>query len=330
LNKNMSFPKISIIILNWNGFLDTSECLKSVEQIEYSNYEIVVVDNGSSDGSTEKIRKQFPAVILLCNKENLGFAEGNNVGIRFALKNQADYILLLNNDTIVDSKILNSFLKSIKNNLCAGVFGAKIYYFFEPNRIWFAGGVWARRRANFLHLGMGEIDVPEKFNKTMSVDYVCGCALFAKREVFDKCGLLDPRFFLMFEDADWCTSAREAGYNVIFVPEAKVWHKISVSFGGTKSPYKAYFKVRNRLLFSFKHLKLWERIKSNILVLADFFPGLFYDRDYHFFKSLWLNLKFYCDFPEIFIARLRGVIDYNCGHFGDSPAFIKKSRIEIK
>ena len=140
----MRYPKVYIIILNWNGRDDTLECIESVRNIDYPNFTVVVVDNGSSDDSVEAIHDKFPEITVLETGKNLGYAGGNNVGIRYVLRHRADFILLLNNDTIVDRKILSSFLDAVQLVGHSGIFGAKISFYSDPNKIWYAGAKWRK------------------------------------------------------------------------------------------------------------------------------------------------------------------------------------------
>jgi Predicted glycosyltransferases len=173
-----NLPSVAIIVLNWNGKEDTLECLASLKNIDYGNFQIIVVDNGSEDGSVTTISKHFPEVILLENCANLGYAGGNNTGIKWAIDHNIDNILILNNDTIVAPNILTAFLNAADVLPDESVLGAKIYYYDKPDTIWFAGGQWINYSKGFIHLGSDQIDSPE-FNSPNNVDYITGCALFA-------------------------------------------------------------------------------------------------------------------------------------------------------
>lgn len=257
----MSYAESSvcIVILNWNGRLDTLVCLESVEKIAYPNYSVIVVDNGSVDDSVLAIRAAFPQVKLIETGANLGFSGGNNVGITRALELGADYVLLLNNDTVVEPGLLDAFVAAAKRFPDAGVFSAKIYFYAEPNRIWYAGARWSTKDGCFKQVGEGELDDGQRFAAACETDYACGCAFFVPAARLHEIGLLDDNFFLYFEETDWCYRARKAGYPSIYVPEAKLWHKVSVSFGGEGSPLALYFQTRNRLLWASRHAALPRR-----------------------------------------------------------------------
>lgn len=252
----MNRYRVFIIILNWNGIGDTLECLESIKNLEYTNCDIVVVDNGSTDNSVKTLKEKFPKVVILENCKNLGFAGGNNVGIQYALKHKADFVMLLNNDTVVDPKLINHFIEASTKIGTESILGAKIYYFKEPNRIWFAGGKWMKAKSGFIHLGQKSIDDGDKFNTITETEYICGCALFIGSATLRKIGLLNELYFLTFEETDLCYRARKEGVRCYLVPDAKVWHKISVSFGGENSSLFQYYSMRNKLLWAEKNLPL--------------------------------------------------------------------------
>lgn len=256
-----SLPKIFIVVLNWNRPSDTLECLESLQKIDYPLYEIIVVDNGSTDDSVSLIKNSYPSICLIETGENLGFAEGNNRGMAEALKKGAAYILLLNNDTVVHPQILHAFAKAAAAHPGAGVFGAKIYYYDDPTTLWYAGGD-LDQTGHCYHFGNGQCDVEKRRDKIDKTGYACGCALLIKSSVIGEVGMLRSKYFLIWEEIDWCYRIRDAGYDCLFVPDAKVWHKISQSFeGGNHGPIWHYFYWRNRLLFLENHLTLKNLIK---------------------------------------------------------------------
>ena len=244
----MPQKNVHIIVLNWNGRDDTLECLKSLQQINYDNYKIIVVDNGSEDGSVFEIKKNFPEMKIIENKRNLGFAGGNNIGMKYAVENEADYVLLINNDTTVDKNFLSELVEMGESDKKIGAVGSKIYFHSEPNRIWFAGGKvnWLKNKGT--HLGLDEIDNGQ-YDKIREVDYLTGCCLLIKREVIEKIGVLAEDYFLYYEDTDFSARVKNAGYKIIYVPKSKIYHKISRS---TKpgSPSYIYYHVRNGLVMA--------------------------------------------------------------------------------
>ena len=245
----MNIPKISIIILNWNGKEDTLECLESLRKLDYLNYEIIVVDNGSSDDSVPILRKGFPNIELIVNDKNLGYAGGNNVGIEYALKRKADYIFLLNNDTVVHKDCLRELLDVIEREPKVGFVGPKTYYYQEPKRIQFIGGSYSFITGRSSYIGSGEIDHGQH-DELREVDFINGHALLVRKEVIDSIGMLDPEYFAYNEETDWCIRAKGKNYKCLYVPRAIVWHKSSKSSCGLTRPYLI---TRNQLLFMRKN-----------------------------------------------------------------------------
>lgn len=241
-------PQVVIIILNWNGLADTLECLASLTRLDYPACEVVVVDNGSTDGSVEAIQKRFPALTLIENGKNLGYAEGNNVGLRYALAQAADYALLLNNDTEVAPDFLLQLVDAAEADSLIGIAGPTIYYHERPGVIWSAGGAIDWRRGKTWMVGLNTPDVGQFGVAPREVDFVTGCALLVKRAVMEQAGLLDERFFAYYEEVEWCVRTRRLGFGIIHVPKARVRHKIPLD-ARDSSPFVHYYVTRNRLLF---------------------------------------------------------------------------------
>jgi GT2 family glycosyltransferase len=253
-----SHGKVGIIVLNWNGKEDTERCLNSLQKLTYPNVEVIVVDNGSTDGSQEFIRKCFPNCTLIETGENLGYAGGNNKGIIYGLKRPFEYFFILNNDTIVDPEIIEAFLEGFKQYPGVGILGGKIYLMSEPERFDHFGGIWNRRRLDFDYIGYRELDDNENWEEPQDLDYVCGAGLMVHRSVFEEVGLFDPRFFLFWEETDFCFRAKRAGFEVMSYPKAKLWHKVSASFKGDKA-HATYFFWRNRLFWIERNFKGYTR-----------------------------------------------------------------------
>lgn len=266
------FPKVSIIILNWNGKKDTIECLESLKNITYPNYEILLVDNGSTDGSVEYFKETYPKIKLIENEENLGFAEGNNIAIQYILNSiDSEYILLLNNDTTVRQNFLEELVNTVEKDKNIGICGPKMLFWDFKGRkdvIWYAGGKADLSRGKFYHHNIGEVD---SFNEKepKEVDFISGCCMLIKRDVFEKIGLLDPIYFAYCEDIDFCLRAKKSNFKIIYVPTSIIWHKVSASTKGQFNSKKAYLKYRNTLFLIRKHGKL--RIVNSINILTDTF-----------------------------------------------------------
>ena len=256
--------RVAIIILNWNQEADTVECLTSLKALKYENYEIILVDNGSHDGSPDILQKQFPNIKMIRNPKNLGFVGGNNVGIKETLKTGADYILLLNNDTVVEPDFLSLLVQTMENDKTVGVVSPKIMFYHDRKKIWFVGGNYLPiiRKTNHKHYG--EVDCGQ-VKKITDVAWVSGCCMLIKREVVEKVGLFDPDYFNNYEDVDFCERAKVAGYKIMLVPQAKIYHKFAASMGGKFSPYYTYYRTRNNLLF-YKKTKQWLALALNFLI----------------------------------------------------------------
>jgi GT2 family glycosyltransferase len=306
---------VAIIILNWNGKQNTHECLESVLKLDYSNYQVIIADNGSEDDSVQFFKQNFPDILIIENGSNLGYAEGNNRAITYAIEKEFEYILLLNNDAIVDAQLLKSFIDVSKTNPQAGVFGAKIYYLKEPRKIWFAGGKILPGILLASHEGGGEIDNCESWEEVRPIDYACGCALFIKSNVIRKIGVLESKFFLMWEETDFCYRARRGGFECLFVPKALVWHKISASFkDGDVGLLHNYFMIRNRLLWIERNVSMREKFMFLIKVLL---PDI--SRYLRGYLSPRADLKR----RTISKVRLTAVMDYTFRRFGNCPDWIR-------
>jgi GT2 family glycosyltransferase len=249
-----SLPRVSIIVLNWNSYDVTAECLLSLRKLEYANTEVVLVDNGSRDSSAEQIQQNFPEVRLIRNAENLGFPGGNNVGIRDVLERGTDYLLLLNNDTVVAPDFLRELLRVAENDPRVGILNPKIYFVEPADRLWHGGARYKPWWSFPKIAGLNKRD-DGSYNRTEEVPFITGCAFLIKSEVVKKIGLLDEMFFLGFEDLDWSLRAIAAGYKAMFVPGAVIWHK---SAHDTKKnlgkPVKDFYYVRNSVLVARKHM----------------------------------------------------------------------------
>ncbi len=242
------WPRTVIIVPNWNGMQDTLECLESLSRLDYPDYKVVVVDNGSVDGSVPVIRQRFPATTVIETGENLGFSGGCNVGLRYALAQKAGYALLLNNDTEVDPAFLRILVESAQASLAVGIAGPTIYYHAQPDVVWSAGGAIDWKRGLTWMVGLNEQDAGQFGQAPRDVDFVTGCALLVNAQAVEKAGEMDERFFMYYEETEWCVRIARAGYRIIHVPQAKIWHKISTETRAA-SPFVHYYMTRNRLLF---------------------------------------------------------------------------------
>jgi GT2 family glycosyltransferase len=240
---------VAVILLHLNTERHTRQCLDSLRKVTHRPLEVILIDNGSTDGSGQRIRDDYPEVIVVRNEENVGFSGGNNVGMRLALERGAEYLCLLNNDTVVDPGFVEPLLAGAAPSVA--VQSCKIYFLAKPDTFWYAGGILDVGRALSSHRGMFETDRGQ-YDEAGETGFATGCMMFMPRAVVEKIGLLDDRFFAYFEDADWCLRARAAGYRVVYTPAAKIWHDVSTTTR-IDSPVYLYLTMRNKILFLRAH-----------------------------------------------------------------------------
>lgn len=320
-------PLISVVVLNWNGANDTLACLDSLAALTYPNFNVITVDNGSTDASLAQLRPYqatYPLTLLETGC-NLGYAGGNNVGTRHALEHGAEFVLMLNNDTTVAPDLLGQLVDSARRNPDAGVFSARVMYFDHPERVWFDGACWNESSLQLEWPGQGKRET-ELGTVDHDTDYACGAALFFRAEVARKIGLLDETFFLVWEEVDWCFRARKAGWRNVVVPAAKVWHKIGVSFGSESSPLRTYFSVRNQLLWFSRHAPLSARVQLWMKNLRRLIPKFSIADS----RAPWIKRFVWAvqDYVRAWLGRgnrleylavRQAIKDYVFGRFGDCP-----------
>ena len=243
-------PSVIAVILNTNRREDTLECLASLEKNTYSTHKAIVLDNASSDGSVEAIRSAYPEVEIIELTENLGYAGNNNVGIKTALGRSADWVFVLNEDTILAPDCLANLVEVGESDPQIGIVGPMVYHYDEPDIIQSAGGSLSRYWDSW-HVAQNEPDQGQ-IDKPHRVDFISGCGIMVRRAVIDQVGMLDERFFYYKEETEWCLRARRRGWHIIHVPKAKLWHK-GVQRDYRPKPYVTYYKTRNRFLMLAKH-----------------------------------------------------------------------------
>ncbi len=303
-------PKIAILILNWNGKKETLPCLETVLKIRYPNFVPIVVDNGSSDDSVPAIRKAFPDILLLETGQNLGYAGGNNAGIEYALKQGFEWIFLLNNDTFVEENLLDEMMKP---SASYQIIGAKPYAYPYTGKLDHLGGKWNPKKGLFDLIGLGKTDQELSWDGTL--DYVTGCSIFIHRSVFERIGLLEPKFFLLWEESDFCMRAKRAGFHIGVAEGAKILHKGSASFtGGTA--HSTYFWWRNRLLWIERNCSRKEKLFLFFVLLPEVIK---------LHRHLLLKLLFPKKNQEKirrYKAAICGIHDYIRRRFGSGPSWI--------
>lgn len=242
---------VTVIIVAWNQLEKTLDCLETVAALDYPDFRILLVDNGSDPPLAEAITARFPDVATLRLPANLGFAGGYNTGLRHGMESDSQHYLLLNNDTLLEPDVLTQLVTEIERSIDVGLVTAKIYYAADPQRIWTVG-------ANFnvfLDLkdgGAGQID-KRQWNSPRDIDFAPFCAMLIRREVIEQAGLLDEEFFLYYEDMDYCRRAKAAGWRIRLCPSAHVLHDVSASSGGRDSPMERYWMAQSSGRYFRKH-----------------------------------------------------------------------------
>lgn len=254
-------PQVAVIVLNWNRRDDTLRCLASLSRSSYPELTTILVDNASDDGTVEAARERFPHLRIIENHANLGFAAGNNVGIQAALDAGCDYVMLLNNDTIVAPDAIGLMVQCIEHDATIGIVAPAIPYLSRPEVVWSAGGNidWRVGEPESRYFETPLSALPAE---PYQVDHVTGCCMLVRSSTIRLAGQLDPRFFMYFEETEWCVRIANAGYRIMVEPRALVWHAIEPK-DQTGSPLIAYYMTRNRLLFlRATHAPLWTLIRT--------------------------------------------------------------------
>lgn len=264
----MALPLVITVVLNTNHRDDTLACLASLAQNTYPNNQIIVLDNASSDGSVAAIRAAFPAVQIIELTKNLGYAGNNNVGIAAAIAQGADWVFVLNEDTILDPNCIQELVRFAESDSQIGIVGPMVYHHSEPTVIQSAGGKLGRYWKS-QHIAQNEFDTGQ-ISCPHVVEWISGCAILVRRSVIAQVGVIDERFFYYWEETEWCVRVRAANWQIFHVPAAKLWHK-GVQRDYKPKPAIAYYNTRNQLLLLAKHrapLMVWVATCSQLLRTA--------------------------------------------------------------
>ncbi len=245
-----------LIVVHWNGLEWSERCLRSLERLTYPAVEVLVIDNGSTDGSGAQLRARFPEIEVLRLEENRFYAGGANRGLQRAIARGVDYAVILNNDTEAAPDLVDRLVEVAESDPQIALVGPKILYVEPPHLLWSAGGRIDYWRGMFHHLGLRRPDGPP-FDRQRDVDYLTGCCILISRRGLIEIGYLDTRFTMYSEDADWCVRARRLGYRVVYAPAARLFHGVSAASGGGLTPYKMYHRVRSNLLFFQRYARPW-------------------------------------------------------------------------
>ncbi len=305
-------PLVYIILINYNGIKDTIECLKSIMDISYSNYKIVIVDNDSLDNSITELKSyirtqnieytffQSPKnaiednslkekISVIQSSFNGGYAYGNNIGIRYGLKQGAEYFLILNNDTVVQPNFLEPLIDITEKDNNIGIASGKILFYDRPDTIWFNGGVFYPYSGRIEHINFKEKDVGQKPKVPLS--FISGCMWLIPRRVINNVGLMNEEYFMYLEDLDYCQRVLKKGFSLHLNVNSIIYHKVGGSTGGEYSSFSIYHRTRNmnKILFKSKGkiLKYSSLIIFNLLVIFKILKSKkgFLFRDY--FKALY-------------------------------------------
>jgi hypothetical protein len=251
---------VAVILVNFNGVNDTLECISSLKNSTYKDFEIIVVDNCSTDNSVERLvaAKKNYSFTLLQSNENKGFSAGNNIGIQYALEKGAQYFWLLNNDTVVENDCLEKLLMPFKLSAKCGLTIGKIFYEKNRDTIWYAGGALNQLTSRTEHWHYMDKD-NKRINEVCKVTFATGCCMCISKELIQTVGLLDESYFLYEEDAEYCCRVNKSVFEMIFTPDAHIYHKVSASTG-TASPMSQYYTIRNKYYLIHQHFKGLNRI----------------------------------------------------------------------
>lgn len=244
-------PKVVIVIVNYNGEKFQNDCLRTIYEMDYSNYEVVIVDNASTDNSMKMAEAEYPQIKTIYLESNLGVTKGNNVGISYSLEVNADYTLLLNNDVELHKDTLKLLVCNADRNT---ITVPKIFYYDNLKLLWYAGGSLDWKKGGAFHKGIGTID-SEGEQENEFVTYSPTCCMLIPNQTFKDIGMMDETYFMYYDDTDFCARVFDSSYRIKYVPNSFLWHKVSSSSGGEDSPFKVYYLNRNKLYYMKKHKK---------------------------------------------------------------------------
>jgi GT2 family glycosyltransferase len=246
---------ITAVVVNWNRPSDTIACVQSLLEQKGIDLHIIIVDNGSTDNSVRILRDKFPNLELINYPVNLKFGRGYNLGIRRALQTRVDDVFIINNDAILDPHALALLCEQISSDV--GILSPLIYYADPPNVIWSIGG---KLHPLTLERSSDSVKIVDQgdWPSFIEQDFVTGCGMLLTHQVLEEVGLFDETFEHYYEDMDYCRRVRKAGFRILVVPQAKMWHKIAMSSGGSDSPVERYWMARSSVRYFHKHGRGWQ------------------------------------------------------------------------
>ncbi len=283
--------KIGVVIVNYNGAGYQNDALRTIFDSTYKNIEVIVVDSNSKDNSIALAQRDYPQVHYLLQDENVGVARGNNIGIRYAIQElDTEYVLLINNDIELDSNTLKRLIgKADRNTITV----PKIYYYEPHNMLWFAGGNMYWNKGESGHIGNFEMDQGQ-YDEEQVIQYAPTCCMLIHRDVFAKIGYIDESVFMYFDDTDLCVRMNDAGFRILYVPAAFLWHKVSSSGGGMDSRVYVYYNFRNKFYFMDKYkdrLQFPARLFTYSKLLAKFILSPVYKRNDRYILKAWNDYR---------------------------------------
>ena len=294
---------IYTIILTFKSWDNTLECLASISANHYPNNHVIILYFSKTDQISELIGDQYPWVELLQLTNNNGYAGNNNVGITYAIEKGADWILILNDDTLLAADFYDRLIQAAAADPKAGMLGPLVYHADEPEVIQSAGGYFDNQW-NGLHFGIDQPDTGQ-FATNREVTWLNGCAILCRADVLKAIGGLDEKFFLYNEEVDLCLRVKEAGWKIKFTPGAKLWHK-GVNRNYQPSPYVTYYMVRNHLFLLKKHNA---PLRVRVAALAEKIRMI----TSYTLRPKWKHMRAHRD------AAVQGLIDFLFQHMGKRP-----------
>jgi GT2 family glycosyltransferase len=250
--KGSAEPRVAVLILSYNGRRWLEECVPSVLRLDYSNFEVVVIDNGSSDGTLGYLATEFPQVQIVRLEENVGYARGFNAGLEYAANSGAEYFLTMNNDTVIDRGALRALVDTAKGKERAGFVTGKVYFYDRPEMLQTVGKREDRVLWNGSHIGWNEQDTGQ-YEEAAERAFVDDVYCLVDRTMYDQLGGYDSDFYLQCEEWDWQVRAKEEGWRIYYTPSAMLWHRVSATIGGLGGATSEYFLYRNRIVVLAKH-----------------------------------------------------------------------------
>lgn len=269
-------PTVRVVVLNWNGRDMTADCLRSLLAMQGVDFRVLVIDNGSSDGSERFFRESFSQVDVIANGYNRGFAAGCNIGMECALEENAEYVLLVNNDTLVAPDLLRELVREAEANPQAAILSPKIYYFSPPDAIWWVGGTYTCWTGLANHIDLRKRDTGQH-DQTQDIDWATGCAMLLRCQALRRVGLFDEQIFGNGEDLDLSLRMRHSGYSVRYVPTAQLWHREGIDYRRNVGEHvRSFTLIRNLLWVMHKHARFYHWLTFWPVFLCYYLPKMLF------------------------------------------------------